>query len=79
MDVFGSFQLCAIGLLAAPVTVRLSNTYFNDPGRNTIFVWSALILAGAWIALYLRDYTTFRLTQSRALEPNGRVLQDRYT
>lgn len=46
MDVFGAFQLCAIGILAAPVTVRLSRTYFYDPGRNTIFLWAGLILAG---------------------------------
>lgn len=46
MDVYGAFQLCAIGILAAPVTARLSTTYFNDPGRDTIFVWTGLILGG---------------------------------
>ncbi|KAI9685485.1 MAG: hypothetical protein M1820_010782 [Bogoriella megaspora] len=46
MDVFGAFQLCSIGILAGPVTVRLSRTYFNDPGRNTIFIWTTLVLAG---------------------------------
>jgi hypothetical protein len=46
MDVYGAFQLCSIGILAAPVTVRLSRTYFFDPGRNIIFVWTILILAG---------------------------------
>jgi hypothetical protein len=46
MDVYGAFQLCAIGILAAPLTVRLSKTYFYDPGRNTIFLWTGLILAG---------------------------------
>lgn len=46
MDCYGAFQLCAIGVLAAPVTVRLSRTYFEDPGRNTIFVWSTIVLAG---------------------------------
>ncbi|KAI9766573.1 MAG: hypothetical protein M1839_004871 [Geoglossum umbratile] len=46
MDVFGAFQLCAIGILAAPVTVKLSSTYFNDPGRNFIFSWTILILVG---------------------------------
>ena len=45
-DIYGAFQVCAIGILAAPVTVSQSKTYFNDPGRNTIFVWSTLILAG---------------------------------
>lgn len=46
MDVYGAFQICSIAILAAPVTLRYSQTYFNDPGRNTIFVWGALILAG---------------------------------
>ena len=46
MDVYGAFQLCSIGILAAPVTVRLSSTYFNNPGRNTIFLWTCLLLAG---------------------------------
>jgi hypothetical protein len=46
MDVFGAFQLCAIGILAAPITVKLSRTYFNDPGRNAIFVWTILVLIG---------------------------------
>lgn len=56
MDVFGAFQLCSIGVLAAPVTVKLSSTYFYDPGRNIIFTWTALILAGEH---------TFRFTLSR--------------
>ncbi|KAJ5546151.1 hypothetical protein N7494_003736 [Penicillium frequentans] len=46
MDVYGAFQLCAIGILTAPVTVKLSNTYFNNPGRNIIFLWTGLQLAG---------------------------------
>ncbi|KAH8884365.1 hypothetical protein GQ53DRAFT_752230 [Thozetella sp. PMI_491] len=46
MDIYGAFQLCSIGILAAPVTVRLSKTYFNDPGRNAIFLWTLLLLAG---------------------------------
>lgn len=46
MDVFGAFQLCSIGILAAPVTVKVSGTYFNDPGRNAIFAWTGLILSG---------------------------------
>ncbi|KAM5341342.1 hypothetical protein ACJ41O_014373 [Fusarium nematophilum] len=46
MDIFGAFQLCSIGILAAPVTVMMSKTYFNDPGRNTIFVWAFLLLVG---------------------------------
>ncbi|KAM0250871.1 hypothetical protein ACHAQJ_008449 [Trichoderma viride] len=46
MDVYGAFQLCSIGILVAPMTVRLSTTYFNTRGRNTIFLWAGLILAG---------------------------------
>ncbi|KAK8065067.1 hypothetical protein PG997_011814 [Apiospora hydei] len=46
MDVYGAFQLCTIGILAAPVTVRWSKTYFYDPARNLIFLWTVLILAG---------------------------------
>jgi hypothetical protein len=46
MDIFGAFQLCAIGILAAPVTVRLSKTYLYELGRNVIFLWAGLILAG---------------------------------
>ncbi|KAH8592070.1 hypothetical protein B0O99DRAFT_518608 [Bisporella sp. PMI_857] len=46
MDLYGAFQLCSIGILAAPVTVKLSTTYFKDPGRNIIFLWTGLILGG---------------------------------
>jgi hypothetical protein len=46
MDIFGSFEMLALGMLAAPITLKVSKTYFNDPARNTIFLWSALILAG---------------------------------
>lgn len=48
MDIFGAFQLCSIGILVAPVTVSFSKTYFNDPGRNAIFLWAALLLAGKY-------------------------------
>ena len=46
MDIYGAFQICAIGVLAGPVTVKLSATYFNTPGRNLIFVWTTMVLAG---------------------------------
>lgn len=46
MDIYGAFQLCALGILAAPLTARISRTYFNNPGRNLIFLWFGLILAG---------------------------------
>jgi hypothetical protein len=55
MDVFGAFQFCSIAVLAAPLTVRLSRTYFYDPGRNIIFLWTILILAGL-IALCVEFY-----------------------
>lgn len=46
LDIYGAFQLCALGILAAPLTARISRTYFNNPGRNIIFLWFGLILAG---------------------------------
>ncbi|KAJ5502147.1 hypothetical protein N7463_005021 [Penicillium fimorum] len=46
MDVYGAFQLCSIGILTAPATVRLSRTYFNNPGRDIIFLWTVLLLVG---------------------------------
>ncbi|KAJ5542114.1 hypothetical protein N7535_004537 [Penicillium sp. DV-2018c] len=46
MDVYGAFQLCAIGILTAPATVRISRTYFYNPGRNIIFLWTVLLLVG---------------------------------
>lgn len=46
MDIYGAFQLCSIGILTAPTTVRLSKTYQNAPGRNTIFLWTGLVVAG---------------------------------
>jgi hypothetical protein len=55
MDIFGAFQFCSIAILAAPLTVRLSRTYFYDPGRNIIFLWTVLILAGL-VALCVEFY-----------------------
>lgn len=46
MDIYGAFQICGIAMLAAPVTVRLSTTYFDDPGRNTIFLWTLFLISG---------------------------------
>ncbi|TWU75873.1 hypothetical protein ED733_005605 [Metarhizium rileyi] len=63
MDIYGAFQLCAIGILAAPVTVRLSRTYFYDPGRNTIFLWAGLILAGL-LSLTVEFYRAKSITCS---------------
>jgi hypothetical protein len=55
LDLFGAFQFCSIAILAAPLTVRLSRTYFYDPGRNIIFLWTILILAGL-VALCVEFY-----------------------
>ncbi|KAF2820648.1 hypothetical protein CC86DRAFT_304548 [Ophiobolus disseminans] len=55
MDVFGAFQFCSIAILAAPLTVRLSRTYFYDPGANIIFLWTILILTGL-VALCVEFY-----------------------
>ncbi|KAL4908648.1 hypothetical protein BDW74DRAFT_147723 [Aspergillus multicolor] len=46
MDVYGAFQLCSIGILTAPLTARMSGTYFKDPRRHIIFLWMGLVLAG---------------------------------
>ena len=46
MDIYGAFQLCSIGILVAPVTVMMSRTFFNDPGRNIMFLWTLLLLIG---------------------------------
>lgn len=55
MDIYGAFQLCSIGILTAPVAVRVSRTYFYDPGRNIIFLWTILILAGK-LAVFVWSY-----------------------
>lgn len=39
-------EICAIGVLAGPVTVKISQTYFNTPGRNLIFIWTGILLSG---------------------------------
>ena len=61
MDIYGAFQECAIGILAAPLTVRISATYFNTPGRNIIFLWTTIVLAGL-ISLVVEF---FRVTPAR--------------
>jgi hypothetical protein len=55
LDIFGAFQLCAIAMLAAPLTVRISQTYFFTQGRNIIFLWTILMAAGL-IALCIEFY-----------------------
>lgn len=46
LDIYGAFQCCAIGVLVAPVAATLSRTYFKNPGRNAIVVWSLIVIAG---------------------------------
>ncbi|KAE9368575.1 hypothetical protein N431DRAFT_494006 [Stipitochalara longipes BDJ] len=46
LDIYGALETCAIGIIAAPVTIRLSPEYYYDLGRNTIFLWLCLVLAG---------------------------------
>jgi hypothetical protein len=50
MDIYGAFQMCAIGILVAPVTVKLSRIYPRDYGRNIVFLWTALILSGTLLS-----------------------------
>jgi hypothetical protein len=57
MDIYGTFQLCTIGALAALSTARRSQTYFNAPGRNLIFVFSLIVLAGL-LSLTVEFYRT---------------------
>lgn len=49
MDIYGALQMCSIGILTASATARLSKTYFNNPGRNVLFVWTVLVVAGEWL------------------------------
>ncbi|GIZ48708.1 hypothetical protein CKM354_001175800 [Cercospora kikuchii] len=67
MDVYGAFQFCAIGALVGPVTVRISGTYNNEAGRNSIFVWAMLILAGL-LSLTVEFY---RINGFRCLEDDA--------
>ncbi|OBT82574.1 hypothetical protein VE02_08431 [Pseudogymnoascus sp. 03VT05] len=42
-------MICLTGVLSAPVTFRLSRIFYGrgrGPGRNTILLWTALVLAG---------------------------------
>jgi hypothetical protein len=62
MDIYGAFQLCTIGILAAPTTVRLSRTYQDAPGRNTIFLWTGLVVAGTYSGYKMSCATTNTFT-----------------
>jgi hypothetical protein len=46
LDIYGAWQLCSIAVIAVPFTLRRSRTYFYDAGRNIIFLWTMLLIAG---------------------------------
>ncbi|KAL6699769.1 hypothetical protein J3F84DRAFT_345087 [Trichoderma pleuroticola] len=48
MDVYGAFQMCAIGTLAVPLMVKLSRSYEYSTyiGRRIMFMWAGLVLTG---------------------------------
>ncbi|KAJ5515058.1 hypothetical protein N7463_004610 [Penicillium fimorum] len=46
LDIYGMFQLCAIGVLTGPVIFRLSEDFWSTPGRGVIFLWTVTLLAG---------------------------------
>lgn len=46
LDIFGAWQICSIAIIAVPFTLRRSRTYFYDAGRNIIFLWTMLLIAG---------------------------------
>lgn len=69
-DLFGALQICATGVLAAPATIRYSRTYFNTPGRDMYFVWTALNLGGL-IAVVV---ALFRAETVPCQEANGHYI-----
>ncbi|KAF1923709.1 uncharacterized protein M421DRAFT_104303 [Didymella exigua CBS 183.55] len=46
LDIYGAWQICSIAIIAVPFTLRKSRTYFYDAGRNIIFLWTMLLVAG---------------------------------
>ena len=55
MDIYGAFQFCTLGLLSAPITVKLSRTYFSDAARRVLFAWHSLIFAGRHISVRIYE------------------------
>ncbi|RSL91315.1 hypothetical protein CDV31_015487 [Fusarium ambrosium] len=70
MDIFGAFHLCSIGIIVAPLTIMMSKTYFEDPGRNTIFLWTFLQLVGL-LSLAVEFY---RIETSDCIQGNSKPL-----
>ncbi|KAF8316870.1 hypothetical protein DL93DRAFT_2226674 [Clavulina sp. PMI_390] len=66
-DIFGTFQLCAIGVLCVPITVRYSKKYFESKGRNLVFMCTVLYLAGL-LGLVVAFW---RATPEPCLDSNG--------
>jgi hypothetical protein len=60
MDIYGAFQLCSLGLVAGTLAVRISKTYYATPGRNTIFIWVTLILAGRSLPIFNHPFSCNR-------------------
>ncbi|OHE92381.1 hypothetical protein CORC01_12308 [Colletotrichum orchidophilum] len=76
MDIYGALQFCSIGILAVPLTVKKSETYFHEKGRNTVFVWTSLLLAGL-VSLAVEFYRSnsipcYQDDNGRPISPNPR-------
>lgn len=50
MDVYGAFQMCAIGTLVVPLMIKLSRSheYSTYIGRRIMFMWAGLVLTGMY-------------------------------
>ncbi|KAL7913962.1 hypothetical protein GGI35DRAFT_490333 [Trichoderma velutinum] len=48
MDIYGAFQMCAIGTLVVPLIIKLSRSheYSTYIGRRIMFMWAGLVLTG---------------------------------
>ncbi|KAK4071378.1 uncharacterized protein Triagg1_6039 [Trichoderma aggressivum f. europaeum] len=48
MDIYGAFQMCAIGTLVVPLMIKLSRSheYSTYIGRRIMFMWAGLVLTG---------------------------------
>lgn len=57
MDVYGAFQMCAIGTLVVPLMIKLSRSheYSTYIGRRIMFMWAGLVLTG------MHDFDAYRL------------------
>ncbi|KAH8927144.1 hypothetical protein BT69DRAFT_1347502 [Atractiella rhizophila] len=72
MDIYGAFQVAAAAVLAAPMMLRYSSTYFNLPGRNIIFVWTVINLAG----LLSLVYNFYKAHATDCLSPTGGIITE---